>query len=99
MAEALSFDVPAFTIGAHIEARGSHPVAADKIVLQQHERSWTYRQLRDESVRTAHFLLRRLGCIDDAHPGHVAMVLENHLELMSLYGGCAYAGLTLFGVN
>ena len=32
-------------------------------------------------------------------PGHVAMLLENHLELLALYGGCAYAGLTLFGVN
>jgi len=27
------------------------------------------------------------------------MVLENHLELVSLFGGCGYAGLTLFGVN
>ncbi len=44
-------------------------------------------------------LLRRLGRIDDSRPGHVAMVLENHLELMALYGGCAYSGLTLFGVN
>src|SRR5262245_1854509 len=27
------------------------------------------------------------------------MLLENHLELLALYGGCGYAGLTLFGVN
>jgi len=27
---------------------------------------------------------------------HVAMLLENHLELLALYGGCAYAGLSLF---
>jgi fatty-acyl-CoA synthase len=27
------------------------------------------------------------------------MLLENHLELLSLYAGCAYSGLTLFGVN
>jgi fatty-acyl-CoA synthase len=27
------------------------------------------------------------------------MLLENHLELLSLYGGCAVAGATLFGVN
>jgi fatty-acyl-CoA synthase len=99
MAEPLSFDVGTFTVNAHIEARAQHPVAASKVFLMQHDRSWTYRQFRDESVRTAHFLLRRLGQVDDAHPGHVAMVLENHLELMSIYGGCAYAGLTLFGVN
>ena len=27
------------------------------------------------------------------------MFLENHLELLALYGGCGYGGLTLFGVN
>jgi len=97
-ASPLRFDAP-FTIGAQIEARAHHPEAADKVFLRQGDRTWTYRQLRDESVRMAHFLLRRLGPIDDAHPGHVAMLLENHCELVSLFGGCAYAGLTLFGVN
>ena len=98
MAEPLSFDAD-FTIGAQLDARAQHPVTANKVLLMQGDRTWTYRQLRDESVRMAHFLLRRLGRIDDAHPGHVAMVLENHFELLSLYAGCAYAGLTLFGVN
>ncbi len=96
--EPLSFAAP-FTVRAQIEARAEHPVTANKVVLMHGERSWTYRQFRDESVRTAHFLLRRLGRIDDAHPGHVAMVLENHLELLALLGGCAFGGLTLFGVN
>src|SRR4030095_2814374 len=32
-------------------------------------------------------------------PSHVAMLLENHLELLALYGACGYAGTTLFGVN
>ena len=47
----------------------------------------------------AHFLLGRLGRIDDRRPGHVAMLLENHLQLLSLFAGCGYAGLTLFGIN
>ena len=98
MAEPLSFNAD-FTIGAQIDARAQHPVTANKVLLMQGDRTWTYRQYRDESVRLAHFLLRRLGRIDAAHPGHVAMVLENHFELLSLYAGCAYAGLTLFGVN
>ena len=98
MAEPLSFNAD-FTIGAQIDARAQHPVTANKVLLMHGDRTWTYRQFRDESVRMAHFLLRRLGRIDDAHPGHVAMVLENHLELLALYGGCAYGGLTLFGVN
>jgi fatty-acyl-CoA synthase len=62
-------------------------------------RSWTYTQFRDQSVRHAHLFLRRLGRIDDSRPGHVAVLLENHLEFLSVYGGCAYGGLTLFGIN
>jgi fatty-acyl-CoA synthase len=98
MAEPLVIDAP-LTVGAQIEARAQHPATADKVVLMHGDRTWTYRQYRDESVRLAHFLLRRLGRVDDTRAGHVAMVLENHLELLALYGGCAYGGLLLFGVN
>jgi len=94
----IQFDAPP-TVGAQIEVRAQHPEVGQRVFLCQGDRSWTYRQYRDESVRFAHFLLRRLGPIDDERPGHVAMLLENHLELLALYGGCAYAGLTLFGVN
>lgn len=87
------------TVSAQIEARAQHAEVGQRIFLCQHDRTWTYRRYRDESVRLAHFLLRRLGPIDDRRPGHVAMLLENHLELLALYGACAYGGLTLFGVN
>lgn len=93
-----SFDAP-FTLGAQIEARAMHPEWGGRPFLLQGDRTWSLRQFRDESVRMAHFFLRRLGPIDDARPGHVAMILENHLELLAVYGGTAYAGLTLFGVN
>jgi fatty-acyl-CoA synthase len=93
-----SFDAP-LALGPQIEARGNHPEVSQRMFLRHGDRAWTYRQYRDESVRMAHFLLRRLGTIDDDRPGHVAMLLENHLELLALYGGCAYAGLTIFGVN
>jgi acyl-CoA synthetase (AMP-forming)/AMP-acid ligase II len=96
--EPLTFNAP-FTVNGQIEARAEHPVTANKVLLMHGERTWTYRQFRDESVRMAHLLLRRLGRIDDAHPGHVVMLLDNYMELLTLYGGCAYAGLTLFGVN
>ncbi len=87
------------TVSAQIEARAQHAEVGPRVFLCQHDRTWTYRRYRDESVRLAHFLLRRLGPIDDRRPGHVAMLLENHLELLALYGACAYGGLTLFGVN
>src|SRR5262245_12620169 len=47
----------------------------------------------------AHLLRRRLGACSDARPAHVAMFLDNHPELLALFAGCAYARLTLFGVN
>ncbi|HYC01452.1 MAG TPA: AMP-binding protein [Candidatus Limnocylindrales bacterium] len=96
--EPLIFDAD-LTLRAQIQARADHPTASGKVFLKHHDRTWTFRQFRDEATRVAHFLLRRLGRIDDAHPGHVAMLLENHLELLSLYGGCGIAGVTLFGVN
>ncbi|NNL67266.1 MAG: AMP-binding protein [Myxococcales bacterium] len=92
------FEAP-FTYGAQIEARATHPDVAGRTFLKHDERSWTYRQYRDESVRLSHFLLSRLLPIDDQRPGHVAMLMENHLELLALVGACGYGGLTLFGVN
>jgi fatty-acyl-CoA synthase len=89
----------AFDLGSQIEARARHPEVGDRPFLRHGDRVWTYRRFRDESVRMGHFLLRRLGHIDEDRPGYVAMLLENHLELLALYGGCGYAGLTLFGVN
>jgi len=82
-----------------MEIRAEHPETADKVFVMQHDRKWTYRQFRDESARMGRFLLGRLGAIDEKRPGHVAMLLENHLELVALYGGCGVAGLTLFGIN
>jgi len=93
--EVPKFEAP-FTLGAQLDARAAHPEVADRVALVQGDRSWTWRQLRDESARLAHFLLRRLEGPGDPH---VAMVLENHLELLALYGACGYAGATLFGVN
>jgi len=96
--EPLQFEAD-FTLRDQIRARAEHPVARERVFLMQHERSWTYGRFRDEATRVACFLLGRLGSIDDARPGHVAMLLENHLELVALYGGCGIAGLTLFGIN
>jgi fatty-acyl-CoA synthase len=87
------------TLRAQMETRAEHPETAEKVFVMHHERAWTYRRFRDESARMARFLLGRLGTIDDKRPGHVAMLLDNHLELVSLYGGCGVAGLTLFGIN
>jgi fatty-acyl-CoA synthase len=86
-------------IGAQLDARAAHPDIGDRVALRAGNLVWSYRDLRDEAVRTAHFLRQRLSPIDDARPGYVAMLMENRPELISLYAGCGYAGTTLFGVN
>ena len=48
----------------------------------------------------AHFLRRRLGPVDDERPGTRGDAAREPLRApRALYGGCAYAGYTLFGVN
>ncbi len=99
MSAALTFPEVPYTLGAQLEVRAAHPQLTDREFLAADGRSWSWKRYRDECVRTAYFLRRRLGRCDDSRPGHVAMMLENHFELLALYGGCAYAGLTLFGIN
>ena len=91
-------DAP-FTFGAQLEARALHPELRDRPFAVHDDRVWSYADYRNESVRMADLLLGRLGRPGRSGPGHVAMLLENHLELLALYGGCAYSGMTLFGIN
>lgn len=87
------------TVRDQVRARRENEELRARTFLTHDDRSWSWGQYCDESTRVAHFIKSRLGKIDDAHPGHVAMLLENHLELSSLYGGCAINGSTLFGIN
>ena len=98
MPELPQFDAP-FTPGAQLDARANDPAIASRTAVRDADRSWTYRQFRDEAVRFAHFLLRRLGPVDYARPGRVAMFLENPPSSWPSTGGGGYAGLMLFGVN
>jgi len=87
------------TLGAQLEARALHPDVAERIAIRSGERSWTYRHFRDEAVRYAHWLAGRLGPCGESRPGHVAILLENHPELLGLAAACAYNGMTLFGIH
>lgn len=89
----------AFTLGAQLEARAQLASLRDRPFAVHDDRIWTWSDFRNESVRVADLLLRRLGRPGRSGHGHVAMLLENHLELLGLFGGCAYAGMTLFGIN
>jgi fatty-acyl-CoA synthase len=86
------------TLRDQIEARAHHAEFAGRTFLMHDDAHWTYGQFRNESVRMAHFLLQQLGASEDGI-GNVAMLLENHLELAALLGGCAYTKGVLFGIN
>src|SRR5262245_21399740 len=94
----IQFPAAAFTVRDQIQLRADFAESADKIFLMHDDRRWTYRRFRDEASRVAHFVLGRATRSADGAAPHVAMLLENHLELLSLYGGCAVSGATLFGV-
>ncbi len=99
MTTPIQFPQAELTLREQIRVRAEHPESADKVFLMHDARRWTYRQFRDEATRMAHFVAGRLGKSDEKRPPHVAMLLENHLELASLFGGCGIAGATLFGIN
>ena len=99
MSAPIQFPPAPLTVRDQIRVRAEHPASADKVFLLHDSRRVTYRGFRDESARAAHFLLGRLGRQTGDSVPHVAMLLENHIELLTLYGGCAVAGATLFGVN
>ena len=87
-------------MSGQIEARAEHPVAANKVLLMHGDRTLDLSPVPRRVGAHGPFSPappRRASTTPD--PGHVAMLLDNHLELLALYGGCAYAGLTLFGVN
>ena len=94
----MTFPPAPLTVRDQIRVRAEFPESANRTFLMHDQRRWTYAQFRDEASRVAHFVLGRLGAAGAGEP-HVAMLLENHLELLALYGGCAVAGATLFGVN
>ncbi len=52
--EPLLFDAD-MSLSSQIRARAEHPEAAGKMFLREHDRTWTYKEFRDESVRMAHF--------------------------------------------
>lgn len=96
-AEPLKVDAP-MTLRDQIEARAHHAEFSSRTFLMHDDGHWTYGQFRNESVRMAHFLLQELGAAEGG-VGNVAIMLENHLELAALLGGCAYAKGVLFGIN
>ncbi len=67
----------------------------DRPYVVTDDRTWTYREIADWSVRLAHGLVR-----SGVRPGeHVALVMANHPEFVALAFAIARAGATAVPVN
>jgi hypothetical protein len=56
------------SMSVQLDARASHAEIGERIAIRSGELAWTYRAFRDEAVRVAHLLLRRLGRCDEQRP-------------------------------
>ncbi len=71
----------------------------DNTLLIDEDKQWTYSQYRDHSVRTAKVLMQHTREIKPGTRGHIAVMMDNRREYLSLIGGSAYAGFTFFALN
>ena len=71
----------------------------DNILLIDENKKWTYSEYRDHSVRSAKVLMRYTTEVKLGTRGHVAVMMDNRCEYLSLIGGSAYAGMTFFALN
>lgn len=72
---------------------------SDNTLLIDEDKQWTYSQYRDSSVRTAKVLMQHTREIKPETRGHIAVMMDNRCEYLSLIGGSAYAGFTFFALN
>lgn len=86
-----------FTFHELIVERAEDPKSADRVFAKTEEHSVTYREYARISAAWAHLLisLRR----DRSAPPRVAVMMRNNLEFLYAYGGSAFAGALLFGIN
>lgn len=71
----------------------------ENTLLIDESKQWTYLEYRDHSVRTAKVLMRYTREIKPNTRGHIAVMMDNRCEYLSLIGGSAYAGFTFFALN
>ena len=79
------------TVADLLEARAED----DHTGLRFEDRSWTWRQVVDESRRRATFL----SAVRGEGPFHIGVLLENVPEYLFLLGGAALAGAVVVGIN
>jgi fatty-acyl-CoA synthase len=88
---------PPFTFQELIVERAEDPKSADRTFAKTDDSSVTYREYARHSAAWAHLMTSLHG--DPSTPPRVAVMMRNNLEFLYAYGGSAFAGALLFGIN
>ncbi|MBM3674734.1 MAG: AMP-binding protein [Actinobacteria bacterium] len=88
--------LPAPNAAALLRRNASDPATRDRPAVWFEDRVWTHAEYVAESRRWANLLLDRLP---EGRPRHVAVLLDNRPEYLFAFGGAAFAGAAVVGLN
>lgn len=87
---------PAGNAAALLRRNRDEPALASRPAVLFGEQVWTHGQLTDESLRWASLFRERLP---GGRPPHVAVLLDNTPDYLFAFGGAAFAGAAVVGLN
>jgi fatty-acyl-CoA synthase len=88
--------MPAENAAALLRRNATDPDVRDRPALRFEDRLWTHGEYVAESLRWANFLIDR---IPDGRPRHVGVLLDNIPEYLFAFGGAAFSGGAVVGLN
>jgi fatty-acyl-CoA synthase len=87
--------IPPFSLQELILERASDPATADKVMARMDDRTISYASYARQAIAWAHLFRAR----SHGSAPRVAVMMQNNLEFLLAYGGVAFSGGTLFGLN
>ena len=82
-------------LGQVIRMRGTDEATRDRVFIQFQDIKATYEEFYRRSVQFANLFLQ----MKQDGPFHVGLLMENYPEFIYSFGGCAFSGAVLVGVN
>ena len=82
-------------LGQVIKMRGTDEATRDRVFMQFKDIKVTYEEFYRRSVHYANLFLH----MRQDGPFHVGLLMENYPEFIYSFGGCAFSGAVLVGIN
>ncbi len=89
--------IPPFTFQELVLERAKDPATADKPMVTFEAVQVTYAEYARRSIAWGHLFAARRR--EPGRPVRVAVMMRNCIEFLDAYGGSAFAGGTIFGIN